>query len=239
MIANGGPAGTVTADVALDESGVGPQETCDGPMNAGACQLTSCRFGGIGSPGSGYGNFGPISVTVGTTTEPLTYDQFGYPTIGFPASIALGTGGIMTFHGGNGSSIPTFDVSATIPGVAIITSPVPTTDGGTASIDATQDLSVTWSPISIGQVHFSLSGGSSDPGGVETSITCTFAGTSGTGVVSSSLLSTLKAMSGATPTYGDLGSALDVTTVIDGLTIVTHSFQSSASADHGFEVTLQ
>ena len=239
VIANGGPSGTVSADVELNEPGVGPQDTCDGPMTAGACQLTSCRVGGIGSPGGGYGNFGPISVTVGTTTEPLTYDRDGYPTIGFPASIALGTGGIMKFRGGNGSNVPTFDVSATIPGLGVITSPVPTTDGGSAMIDTTQDLSVTWSPISIGQIHFMLFGGNTMVGEVEGSISCIFAGTSGAGVVSRSLLSALKSISGANTTYADLSSELDVTTVVDGLTIVTQSYQSSPSTDHGFDVTLQ
>src|SRR5437762_229873 len=83
---------------------------------AGACQLTSCQIGGIGSPSAGYGNFGPMSASVGLTTVPITYTGFGYPTVYFPASITLGTGGIMKFHGGNGASVPVFDISATVPG---------------------------------------------------------------------------------------------------------------------------
>jgi hypothetical protein len=46
-------------------------------------------------------------------------------------------------------------------------------------------------------------------------------------------------MSGTNTTYAALGSDLEVTTVVDGLTIVTKSYQSSPSANHGFEVTLQ
>jgi hypothetical protein len=207
----GGPSGEVAAQVPLLEPGVGQQRTCTGPLDAGACQLTSCQLGGIGSPGPGYGNFGPMSASVGTTTVPLSYDGFGYPTVYFPPSIALGTGGTMRFRGGNGAGVPTFDVSATIPGLAVIMSPVPTTDGGAALIDTSQDLSVTWLPISIGQIQFQLNGGSSDVGGVAISVACTFEGASGAGVVPQALLSSLKEMSGASPTYAGLSSELDAT----------------------------
>jgi hypothetical protein len=108
--------------------GVGPNETCGTPVVSGGCQLTSCQVGGIGSPGGGYGNFGPISATVGTTAIPLDYKGDGYPTEYFPAAVTLAEGGIMTFQGGNGGSVPTFDISATIPGLAVITSPVPVPD---------------------------------------------------------------------------------------------------------------
>lgn len=235
----GGPSGEVAAQVPLLEPGVGQQATCTGPLDAGACQLTSCQLGGIGTPGSGYGNFGPMSASVGTTTVPLTYDGFGYPTVYFPPTITLGEGGTMRFHGGNRAGVPTFDVSATIPGLAVITSPVPTTDGGAAIIDTSQDLSVTWLPISIGQIQFQLNGGSSSVGGVAISVACTFEGASGAGVVPQTLLSSLKEMSGASPTYAGLSSELDATTVVDGLTIVTQSFQNSPTTGRDFNVTLQ
>ena len=54
-----------------------------------------------------------------------------------------------------------------------------------------------------------------------------------------SLRSTLKEMSGASPTYAGLSSELDATTVVNGLTIVTESFQNSASTGSDFNVTLQ
>jgi hypothetical protein len=235
----GGPSGEVTAGVVLNEPGVGQERTCTGPLDAGACQLTSCQLGGIGSPRAGYGNFGPMSATVGTTTVPLTYDRSGYPTVGFPPSIALGTEGTMTFHGGNGAGVPMFEVSATIPGIAAITSPVPATDGGAAIIDTSQDPSVTWSPISIGQIQFQLYGGSFSVGGVAISVVCAFEGASGSGVVPHALLSSLKEMSGTSPTYGGLSSELDATTVVDGLTIVTQSFQNPPTPRHDFNVTLQ
>lgn len=237
----GGPSGKVAAQVPLLEPGVGPQETCADPLDAGACQLTSCQLGGIGSPSPGYGNFGPMSASVGTTTVPITYGGFGYGTVYFPPMITLGAGGTMTFHGGNGPAIPTFDVSATIPGLAVITSPVPKTDGGAAIIDTSQDLSVTWLPISIGQVRFRLNGGTSLPGGVAISVTCTFEGPSGSGVVPQTLLSSLKAMSGTSPspTYVGLSSELEATTVVDRLTIVTQSYQNSATDGRDFNVTLQ
>jgi hypothetical protein len=177
--------------------------------------------------------------SVGTTTVPLTYNGIGYGAVYFPSSVTLGAGGTMTFHGGNGVHVPTFDVSATIPGLAVITSPVPTTDGGAAIIDSSEDLSVTWLPISIGQIHFGLSGGTALPGGVAISVACTFEGGSGSGVVPHKLLASLKEMSGTTPTYAGLSSELDGTTVVDGLTIVTQSYQNVPTAGRDFNVTLQ
>ncbi len=49
----------------------------------------------------------------------------------------------------------------------------------------------------------------------------------------------MKQMSGTSPTYAGLGSELEATTVVDGLTIVTQSQQTSATTDHDFNVTLQ
>jgi hypothetical protein len=235
----GGGSGEVVAQVPLLEPGVGPERTCTEPLVAGACQLTSCQLGGIGSPSQGYGNFGPMTASVGATTVRLTYDGYGYPNVYFPSSVTLGTAGTMTFHGGNGAGVPRFDVSATIPGLAVITSPVPTTDGGAAIIDASQDLSVTWSPISIGQVHFRLSGGTYSIGGVAISIACTFEGASGAGVVPHTILSSLKEMSGTSATYAGLSSELEATTVVGGLTIMTESFQNSPATAHDFNVILQ
>jgi hypothetical protein len=180
-----------------------------------------------------------MSASVGTTTVALTYDGTGYGTVYFPSSITLGTGGTMTFRGGNGAGVPTFDVSATIPGLAVITSPVPTTDGGAAIIDTSQDLSVTWLPISIGQIHFGLNGGTYSPGGVAISVACTFEGASASGTVPHTLLASMKEMSDAGPTYGGLSSELEATTVVDGLTIVTQSFQDSPTTDRDFNVTFQ
>jgi hypothetical protein len=236
----GGASGEVAAQVPLLEPDVGPLQTCAAPVDAGGCQLNSCMLGGIASPGGGYGNFGPLSASVGTTTIPLDYSGIGYPTEYFPSSVTLGTGGIMTFRGGNGTSVPTFDIPATIPGLAVITSPVPMTDGGSAIVDTSQDLSVTWLPISIGQINFELDGGSSEPGGgLAVSIACTFGGADGSGVVPHALLSSMKDMAGPTSTYASVGSELMVTTVIDGLTIVTQSYQSSPTAVRSFNVTLE
>ena len=236
--ASGGPSGEVAAEVALVEPGVGQQERCSAPVEAGACQLKSCQLGGIGSPAPGYGNFGPISASAGTTTVPLVYNGFGYGTVYFPSPITLGTGGTMRFHGGGGAGVPAFDVSASIPGLAVITSPVPTPNGAT-SIDTSQDLSVTWLPIPIGQIQFRLEEGFVPTNSVAVSIVCTFDGTTGHGVVSQTLLSSLKEMSGTSPTFARLTSELDVTTVVDGLTIVTQSFQNSPTTGRDFSVILQ
>jgi hypothetical protein len=169
----------------------------------------------------------------------LTYDGTAYPTVDFPSSVTLGTGGTMTFHGGNGFDVPSFEVAATIPGLGVITSPVPV--GGAATVDTSQDLTVTWDPISIGQIHFGLDGGSSTSsfGLPLVSVACTFDGAAGAGVVPHALLSSLKAMAGTGPTYASLGSDLETTTVIDGLTIKTQSFQTSPTSGHDFEVTLE
>jgi hypothetical protein len=235
----GGADGEVAAQIPLLEPGVGQERTCAAPMNAGACQLTSCKLGGIGSPVPGYGDFGPISASVGTTAVIIDYNGFGYPTTYFPSSVTLAPGGTMTFRGGNGAQVPKFDVSATVPGVGVITSPVPTTDGGAAIIDTSQDLTVTWLPIPIGQIKFGLDGGAVSVGGTAVSVACTFDGATGSGVVAQALLSSLKGMSGANPTYGILSSELDATTVVDGLTIVTQSFQNTPPSDRGFNVTLE
>jgi hypothetical protein len=185
-----------------------------------------------------------MSVTVGTTTVPLTYDFTGYPTVTFPASITLGTGGAMTFHGGNGASVPTFDVAAIIPGLGVMTLPVPAADGGATIVDTSQDLSVTWMPISIGLINFTLLGAQqsavSNPiDEVEYSIQCAFDGASGSGVVPQALLSAVKEMAGSLQMYADLSSELDAATTVDGLTIVTRSFQTASDPATGFEVTLQ
>jgi hypothetical protein len=46
-------------------------------------------------------------------------------------------------------------------------------------------------------------------------------------------------MSGTSATYGGLSSELEATTVVDGLTIVTQSYQTSPATRHDFSVTLQ
>ena len=235
----GGPSGEVATDVQSLEPHIGPQETCDRPLNGGACQLTTCKEGGIGTAAPGYGNFGRISASVGAATVQLTYDGFGYGTVRFPPSVTLGTGGIMTFHGGNAAGVPAFDVSATIPGLAVITSPVPAASGSAVIIDTSQDLSVTWLPIAIGQIHFYLDGGDSLPGGIAVTVRCTFEGTAGAGIVPQALLSSLRDVSATRPTYAGLSSDLVATSVVDGLTITTWSHQSGPTANRDFNVTLQ
>jgi hypothetical protein len=241
--ASGGPSGTVAATVPIvDEPGAGPQATCSDPVSAGACQLTSCQYGGIGMPAPGYGNFGQLTAIVGTTAVEIAYDGTGYPTMYFPPSVALGTGGIMRFRGGGWGDVPFFDVAATIPGVGVMTSPAAATGGGPAVVDTSQDLPVTWVPISIGQIKFQLSAYlDSSSLGPSSWIACTFDGAAGSAAVPQTLLATLKQRAGASASsvYADLSSALEATTVVDGLTIVTQSFQSSLPQIHGIEVTLQ
>jgi hypothetical protein len=237
LLAYGGAPGEVAADVAAVEPGAGQAATCATPLGAGSCRL--CQLAGaLDILLGGYGNFGPISVSVGTTTVPLTYAGIGYGTVDFPSSIALGTGGIMTFRGGNGAGVPIFDVSAIIPGLAVVTSPAPAVDGGALAVDTSQDLSVTWVPITIGQIQLVLSVGLSVQGA---SIACTFDGAGGSGTVPHGLLSTLKAMSmpDAGPAYVSLSSQNEATTVIDGLTIVTESYQDSPTSGRAVTVTLR
>lgn len=261
LAATGGGSGEVAASV---PNGGGPEQTCPSTGD-GACLLTWCQGCAIADPTLGAGNLGPMSASVGATTVPITYDgNNGYGAVSFPSSITLGTGGIVTFRGGNGCSVPAFDVSITIPGVAVINSPVPTTDGGAAIIDTSQDLSVTWLPISIGQIQFEvLSELASNCEDV--SITCTYDGASGSGVVPHALLSMLKEMSdpqsadgaseggtadagapagsSSTYTFAALSSQLETTTVVDGLIIETQSYQNppknSPAARDSFKVILQ
>jgi hypothetical protein len=229
-----GPAGEVAADVLDNEPGVGPNDTCGSAVVAGACQLTACSLtGGVGDPGLGYGNYGPILVIVDGAIVPMPYQDEGYPTIGFPSSVALGTGGKMTFQGQGGTTDPGFDVTATIPGPGVITSPALV--AAATTIDTAQDLTVTWTPIDIGVIQFSLSSGDELSSSVY--VACTFDGSAGSGVVSQSLLSMMKTMSGADPTMGSLSSEADTTTVIDGLTITTQAYNPAASG--GFNVTFE
>jgi hypothetical protein len=144
----------------------------------------------------------------------------------------------MTFQGGGRDGVPAFDVSASIPGLAVITSPVPTTNGST-SIDTSQDLSVTWLPIPIGQIQFLLEEGFLPTSSVSVSVVCTFDGTTGHGVVSKTLLSSLKEMSDTNSTFARLTSELDAITVVDGLTIVTQSSQNSPTTGRDFSVILE
>ncbi|HVV48292.1 MAG TPA: hypothetical protein VHO06_01415 [Polyangia bacterium] len=240
LVASGGPSGDVAADVTISSPGIGPQETCAAPVVAGACQFTSCQVGGIGSPGPDYDDdLGPITATVGTTTVALTQNLKGLGTVVFPAPVALGTGGIMRFQAGEGGMVPAFDVSVTIPDVGVITSPVPATAGGAATVDTSQDLSVTWAPISVGQIKFRLSGGGSAPGDLAVLIACTFDGAPGSGVVPQTLLASLKQMSGTSPVYAELSAGLDATTVVDGLTIIAESSQTPPNPASSFDVTLQ
>jgi hypothetical protein len=58
-------------------------------------------------------------------------------------------------------------------------------------------------------------------------------------VVPQSLLSSLMAMAGSSATYAGLSSEFDATTVVDGLTITTESYQLSPTMGHDFNVTLQ
>jgi hypothetical protein len=54
------------------------------------------------------------------------------------------------------------------------------------SIDTSQDLSVTWLPISIGQIDFELTGWA--PFSFAISLACTFGGAAGSGIVPRTLL---------------------------------------------------
>jgi hypothetical protein len=125
-----------------------------------------------------------------------------------------------------------------IPDLAVITSPVSTT-GAAVMIDTSKDLSVTWLPISIGQVQFELAGGWPVMDALAITITCGFEAGSGAGVVSHTLLSSLKEMSGTGPTWARLSSQVEASTMIDGLTILTQGYQNSPPADPGFNVTLE
>jgi hypothetical protein len=176
---------------------------------------------------------------VGATTVPIPYVGQGYGTTYFPSGVTLGTGGMMTFHGGDGASVPTFDVPVTIPGLAVVTSPLPMTDGGSALIDTSHDLSVTWTPITIGQIHFRVDDNSASVGSVATSVACTFDGSPGSGVVPQALLASLKQMVGTAATYASVTSELDGTTVVGGLTIQTQGYQTSPTTPSSFYVTLQ
>jgi hypothetical protein len=234
----GDVSGAVFAQVPPLGPGVGQQQTCGAPRSAGACTLTSCVLGGFGTPQGDYGNFGTIYASIGTTTEAVTYNEGEYGVFDFPSSVRLGTGGTMIFHGGNGGSVPVFDVTATIPGLAVLTSPVPMTDGGSAVIDASHDLIATWVPISLGEITFELAAGSGPVGSTAISIVCTFGGAAASGVVPQALLSSLKAM-GSGPVYAGVSSELSSTTVVGGLTIETQSFQKSQTTVQTFAVSLQ
>ncbi|HEY4187301.1 MAG TPA: hypothetical protein VGP07_19650 [Polyangia bacterium] len=228
----------MTAAVQVYDPNAAERVTCPSPVNAGACQLLSCQLGPLIDRNAGYGNLGPMSAAVDTTTEPLTYGVSGYPTVTFPAPIALGTGGIMKFSGGDGVSVPIFAVSATIPDVGVITEPVNAEGGSGAIVDTTQDLSVSWMPISAGQIQLRIDG-NTPTGDVALQIGCTFDGASGSGLVPQRLLSSLKGMVGGSTLYGSLISELETTTVVDGLSIVTQSSQLSPTTDSNFEVFLQ
>ena len=78
-----------------------------------------------------------------------------------------------------------------------------------------------------------------DIGAVALSLTCTLEGASGAGSVPQKLLSSMKDMNGASATFVASAVGLVATTVVDGLTIVTQSAQTSPETNHDFSVTLQ
>ena len=218
------------------EPGVGPESTCIAPQRAGTCTLTSCKLGPIGDPAGGYDNFGTIYASVGTTTVPITYGGFGYPVVDFPAPVSLAEGDTMSFRGGHGVGVPTFGVSAIIPGVPALTSPAQPSGGGSTVIDTSSDLTVTWIPFSIGEMAFQLSGEGAQ---TDFTLSCSFDGSAGTGIVSQALLSSMKAQPGSSRTKAFVTSQLSVTTVVGGLTITTQSFQAAASSQQTVPVSLE
>ena len=74
---------------------------------------------------------------------------------------------------------------------------------------------------------------------VAITIACTFGGAAGSGVVSHSLLSSMKEMAGSNPTYAGVSSMLTATTVVDGLTILTQSYQNPPPSVRSFSVSLE
>jgi hypothetical protein len=230
-----GPEGRVSAVVTFPEPGVGSELTCIAPQSAGTCTLTSCKLGPVGDPSGGYDDFGTIYASIGTTTVPVPYSGFGYPVVDFPAPVSLAEGDTMAFRGGDGASVPTFAVSAIIPGLPALTSPVPPSGGGDAVIDTSTDFTVTWAPFSIGQMNFVLSGGSAQ---TDVTLSCTFNGTAGSGTVPQALLASMKGQPGLGATLASATTQLSVTTVAGGLTITTQSFQSTAD-DRGIAVSLE
>jgi len=234
----GGPPGKVVANVSSGVPG-DEQQGCSTPLTGDACHVTMCPIRGIGLPAAGYGDVGPVSASVGSTTVTLAYNGFGYGTTYFPESVTLAAGGMMTFHGGNVAGVPEFSVSATIPDLAVLTSPVPSADGAAVVIDTSEDLIVNWSPISIGQVRFHLASGGNQIGGTAVTLECSFEGTTGAAVVSRTLLSALKKNSPAGSASAGLTSELEATTVVGGLTITTISHQQPAEPTYDFNVTLE
>lgn len=233
---DGDPPGRVVVQVP-QAAGVAPVVTCTSLLSAGACQLTSCELGGSGNGGPGPpSNLGPVFATIGTTTLPVTYTGLSYGTAQFPQSVTLGTGDTVRFQGEDATGVPAFDVSVTVPGLAVITSPVQPSSGSDAIVSTSQDLSVTWLPISIGQVHFQME---APLGGGGITALCTFQGASGVGAVPQMLLSSMKEMAGAGAVSAALTSELDATIVVDGLTIITQSYQTSKTVSSYFSVKLE
>jgi len=218
-----------------------PLATCSAPQNSGSCQLTGCTFGEAPDtvPTAGLGDFGPISASVGGATEELVYERDRYLRPDFDPTVELETGVKVTFHGEGGSGVPMFDVSAIIPGAGIITAPAPAIEGSSYPIiDTSEDLSVTWLPISIGQISFRLLGGPL-AGNTPVILSCEFDGAAGAGVVPRKLLSLMKEQNRDRVTFGDLSAELETTTKLDGLTIRTGSYHNSADEIRDFQVTLQ
>ena len=233
----GGPKGQVSAVIAMNEPGVGVQGKCTVPVTVGACQFVSCKFGGIGDPTFGYGDFGTFSAVVGSNREPLAYSQQGYGTVDFPASVGLEPGGVMRFFSDDNfgvASAPLIGIDAVIPGNAQVTSPIAGTANGTVTIDTTQDLTVRWEPFSIGTMTYAVFAGQL----AGASIQCNFDGASGSGVVDKSLLAAVQA-SGDTPVNESWGSVREATTTIDGIEIITDSYYFDSNAISPYAVTLQ
>jgi len=196
LLAFGGPSGYVGAQVVAFNASTAAEEpsTCSQPKIERTCQLTACKDSSIDT-GNSARDFGPILVSVGTTTEELTFGRRGYPQAGFDSEVTLDAGDQMEFQGEGTAQVPNFDVFVTIPDLAIITSPLPEEDAKVVTIDTTEDLSVGWEPISIGHINFRLLGGPLG-GSTPVLLDCQFEGTDGAAVVPKNLLSSMKELSG-------------------------------------------
>jgi hypothetical protein len=145
----------------------------------GTCSVVACPPGGSGAPSENVGVIDAIASDDGGTTQISYFGQSPtgfYENSVFPSEVSENATIVFVGHGLN--DVPRFSVSATIPGVGVLTSPSLDTS---PTIDTSQDLPITWSAVPVGDAVFTIAadGQAADT----TMLVCFFDGTTGTGVV--------------------------------------------------------
>jgi hypothetical protein len=196
-----GVAGTVVT--AVFNGGI---INCNTQTTEGSCRLLMCPTDGPAGGPSTTVSAGIITISGGALTSPRSFTfeaatgQYGTGPL-MPALERYWTGEQTLRVQGTGAAggVPAFDQTVTGPSAIDVTAPALSARGSGMSVHIPRNtaLNVAWTGGASGTVQVVLSAPRLANGVVPTSVDCSFAASSGTGVVSSNLLSMLPAGDGS------------------------------------------